>query len=99
MLRRIILLIVIFYFLALFQSSLFPYFGILGFVANLTLLSVILINIFIHDTYFGLFSAVIGGFFWDVFSSQFFGYHVLILLLIASLIQIILKKYVRTSLV
>ena len=99
MFKKIILLIIVFYFLALFQSSFFAHFGILGFVANLTLLSVILINVFITDTYFGLFSAVIGGFFWDVFSSQFFGYHVLILLLIASLIQVILKKYVRTSLI
>jgi cell shape-determining protein MreD len=46
-----------------------------------------------------LFSAVIGGFFWDVFSSQFLGFHVILLLLVAVFIQLILKKYVRSSVI
>ncbi|MDD3399960.1 MAG: hypothetical protein PHF07_02905 [Candidatus Pacebacteria bacterium] len=99
MFLRIILLIAAFYFLAIFQSAFLVHFGIFGFIANLILLTVVLINLFIRDSYFGLFSAVIGGFFWDVFSSQFLGFHVILLLLVAVFIQLILKKYVRSSVI
>jgi len=99
MFLRAILLIIAFYFLAIFQSAFLVHFGIFGFIANLIVLTVALINLFIPDSYFGLFSAVIGGFFWDVFSSQFLGFHVLLLLLAAAFIQLILKKYVRSPLI
>ena len=43
----------------------------------------------------GLFGAFFGGFFLDIFSENFIGFWVLILLAIAVFIKFILRKYVR----
>jgi rod shape-determining protein MreD len=97
MFKKIIILIPVFYLLAVLHASFFAHFGIFGSIFNLIGLLVILINVFIPEAYFGIISAIIGGFFWDIFSANFLGYHVLILLLIAIFIQLIIKKYVRAS--
>jgi len=39
--------------------------------------------------------AFTGGFFLDVFSSQFIGFNIAIAIIIAILIKLVLKKYVR----
>lgn len=90
-----VLLIIFFYFLALFQVSFFNHFYIRGFNFNLILLFVVLINLFFLDIHFGFLSALAGGFFWDVFSSQFFGYHILILIIASAFIHFVLRKYIR----
>ncbi len=95
MVWRTVLLMIVFYFLALFQSSFFIHFAFFGFTLNLILILVILITLFFADLSFGLASAVAGGFFWDVFSQQPFGWHVLILLASALFIHFVFKKYVR----
>lgn len=97
MIRKILTLTLFFYILALLQTSFLVHFNIFGVVPNLILISVILISFFTPTSKFGvgIGSAFIGGFFLDVFSSQPFGWNVLILLAISILIKIILKRHIR----
>ena len=97
-LGKIIILLIIFYGLALLQSSfLNSLFFSLGSL-NLILISVIILNISEKDQKLfslGFFSAFIGGFFLDIFSSNFFGQNTAILLGASLLIKLLLKKHVR----
>lgn len=95
MIKRILTITVFFYLLALLQTSLFTHFRIGGFIPNLILISVILINIFERpQKNTGLFAGFIGGFLLDIFSSNFIGFYTLILLAAAFLIKIIFRRYV-----
>jgi len=91
MIIKILLLILFFYLLALFQTTLL--FGL-----PVIIIAVILINIFYRKAGFdaGMISAFFGGFFLDIFSSGLLGIWVLIMLVISFCIQLILQKYVRT---
>lgn len=99
MIKRILILILFFYFLVLLQTSFLVHFNLflgwrIGF--SLVLISVILINLFEKlENYSGLLSAFLGGFFLDIFSENFIGLYILILLLLAIFIKFILKRYVR----
>lgn len=97
MIKRILALIILFYILALFQSSFLVHFnfflGQLGW--SLILISVILINLLERSkNCLGYFSAGIGGFFLDIFSKNFIGFYILILMGITIFIKFILKKYI-----
>ena len=93
MIKKFLLLILLFYVLVLLQTS---------FLFNLPLviIAVIIINISYKGADFdiGTASAFIGGFFLDVFSSGLLGIWVLILLAAAFIIQLVSKKYVRATL-
>jgi len=83
------------YILTLLQTSFFPHFP-LGHLLNFVLILVIVINLFeAQKGKLGLFGAFFGGFFLDIFSENFIGFWVLILLAIAVFIKFILRKYVR----
>jgi rod shape-determining protein MreD len=104
--KKILILIPVFYILALFQTSFLIHFNIFlggdffGWILNLVLIAVILITVFENpEKSTGIFSAFIGGFFLDIFSENFIGFHVLILLTLVFLIKFIFKKYVRTPLI
>ncbi|KPJ56416.1 hypothetical protein AMJ49_04900 [Parcubacteria bacterium DG_74_2] len=98
MIRKLAIIILFFYVLALLQTSFLVNFGINGMIPNLILISVILINIFEKpEKKYGIFSAFIGGFFLDIFSERFIGFEILILTAIACFIKLILKKYVRVQ--
>jgi cell shape-determining protein MreD len=92
MIKKFLLLILFFYSLILIQTTLL--FGL-----PLIIIAVVLINIFQRsaDCHTGMVSAFIGGFFLDIFSFGILGTWVLILLAVSFCIQLILKKYVRTS--
>ncbi len=93
---KILISIIVFYFLVLIQTSFLVHFNILGIVPNLVLISVVLWNLFEKSkNYFGLYAAFIGGFFLDIFSSRFIGFYVLILFALAIFIKLIFKRYVR----
>ena len=73
MLKTVILLVLIFYILALAQASFLVHFQIFGMVLNVSLLLIVLINIFESpQKYVGLYSSLISGFFLDIFSTQIF---------------------------
>ncbi|MFH1656976.1 MAG: hypothetical protein ABH919_00715 [bacterium] len=46
-------------------------------------------------TFYEFGPAIIGGFFWDIFSDCFLGFHVLILLAIVISIRFVFKNYIR----
>jgi rod shape-determining protein MreD len=99
MIKKLLIFIPLFYFLALFQTSFLVNFKLFGLVPNLVLIAVVLINIFEKPRdYSGLGAGFAAGFFLDVFSQSFFGFHVLILFSLSLFIKVILKKYVWASL-
>jgi len=93
--KKLFLLIIFFYIATLLQTSFLPHFSI-GYLLNLVLISVVLINLFEDQGgKLGLLSAFFGGFFLDIFSQFFLGFWVIILLTTAIFIKLVLRKYVR----
>ena len=93
---KVILLVLIFYILAMIQASFLVHFQIFGMVLNVSLLLVVLINIFENpQKYLGLWSALISGFFLDIFSTRLFGFWILIFFLAAIFVKLIFRKHVR----
>jgi len=96
MFKKILILIIVFYFLVLIQTSFLVHFNILGIVPNLVLISVVFWNLFEKSkNYFGLYAALIGGLFLDIFSNRFIGFYILILFTLAIFLKIVFKRYVR----
>lgn len=93
---KVLISIIVFYFLVLIQTSFLVHFTIFGTVPNIVLILVILWNLLEkRRSYFGLINAIIAGFFLDVFSNHFIGFYVLILVGLAISIKLIFKRYVR----
>ncbi|XOA43167.1 MAG: rod shape-determining protein MreD [Candidatus Nealsonbacteria bacterium] len=93
MVKKIIFLFFFFYFLTLLQTSFLARF--FSFLPNLVLITIILINLFEgQKDNLGIFAALGGGFFLDIFSEKFLGYYILISLSISLFIKLILKRYI-----
>ena len=93
--RNFLILIIFFYILILIQVSFLAHFNVFSILPRLILVAVVLINFFQKtDQFLGWSSAIMGGFYLDIFSSGLFGTQIIILLLLAILIRII-KKYLR----
>lgn len=96
MIKKIIFLIPLFYFLVLIQTSFLVHFKIFGIVPNLVLITVIFIALLEKPKEkLSITSAFIGGFFLDIFSENFIGFYLLICLTIVLFIKFILKKHVQ----
>ena len=99
MVKKISAIVIFFYILVLLQTSFLVHFNIflgqfLGY--GLILISVILLSFFVPDgSWLGIGAAFIAGFFLDIFSENFIGFHILILLGLAIFIKFILKRYVQ----
>lgn len=94
--KKLIISIIILYFLTLFQTSFLVHFSLFGIIPNVVLIFIVLWNIFERgDSTMGIYNAVIGGLFLDIFSSRFIGFNILILLLLAFILKLISNKYVR----
>jgi len=94
---KAILLASFFYVLLIIQTSFLPRF--FSFVPNLILIAVVLANLFDGQaSFFGFLASFFGGFFLDVFSVEFFGYYILICLLISIFVKFFLKKYIQPKL-
>jgi rod shape-determining protein MreD len=88
--------IIAFYFLALFQASFMPHFGIYGVIPNIVLLAIFTVNFFEkQEGKVGFLVAIFGGFFMDIFSGRFLGFYVLISLGICFFVKYILRSYIR----
>jgi len=97
MAKKFLILIIIFYLLALFEASFLIHFKKLSRVPSLILILTILLNFLEKPKKnSGIFGAFVGGFFWDIFSSRPIGFHILILIILAIFIKLILRKYVRS---
>jgi hypothetical protein len=99
MVKRIIFFAVILYVLTLFQTSFLVHFGISGFLPNVVLIAVIFVNLFSSSPKDKIISALVGGFYLDVFSLNnaggFFGFYFLVMLGLFLFLKIISEKYVR----
>jgi hypothetical protein len=98
MFRKIIFFFFFFYFLVLVQTGFSVHLNIPGVIANFVLLAVVLINIFSSSGQNRMLSALLGGFFLDVFSlgnAGFFGFYTLILACFSVILRVISEKYVR----
>lgn len=92
-------IIIFFYLLILLQTSFLVHFDILsGKLINygLVLIPVILIGLFTpQNQFYDLLAAFSAGFFLDIFSESFIGFHILILTGLVIFIRLILQKHVR----
>jgi len=99
--KKFLILTIFLYILTLFQASFLIHFKIFreeffSWALNPVFIAVILINCFApRQEWLGIALAFIGGFFLDIFSENFIGFHILILVAIAFFIQFILRKHVR----
>ncbi len=88
MLRKIIFLVIVSYILVLLQSSFLIHFNILGAIPNFILILVFLLNFFEEpNEHWGIFGAVIGGFFLDIFSTSFLGSSIICLIIMSFFIK------------
>ena len=92
MVKRILFLVLIFYALALLQTSFFIPFGKLSPI----LFFIIFLSIFERpEGNIGPVSGIIGGFFLDVFSGKPFGFYLFSLFALSLLIKLISRRYVQ----
>lgn len=95
MIKKIVIFTLFFYLLVLLQTSFFPHF--FKIFPNLILISIVFINFFEKIKNFsGIYFAFLGGFFLDIFSERFFGFWILISLILAIFIKFFIKKYIQT---
>ncbi len=97
---KILIIFFSLYFLVLLQTSFFVHFGAAVLIPNLIFIAVLFLSFFENilvskQEFYSFWAAIAGGFFLDVFSSQFIGFHILILLGIVIFIKAIFKRYVR----
>lgn len=91
---KILFLFFVFYTLAILQTGFFAYFTIKGITVNFIFLLAVVFNILERpEKKTGIFTAFLGGFFLDVFSSFWFGFNTILLVLVALTIKLIFKKY------
>lgn len=98
--RKLLLATLLFYVLALFQSSFLAPLGLGGIFPNLILVAVLLFNILEPpQKYFGKMAGLIGGFFLDVFSALPLGTGVLTLGLLALMLKRVAPPFKRINLI
>lgn len=99
MVKKIVFLLIIFYFLILLQTSFLVHFSFWGIVPNLVFIALIFINLFEKpEKKLGIIAGLLGGFYLDIFSLSFqgfFGFYTLISLATSLFIKFILRKHVR----
>lgn len=94
--RQTFIIIFLFYFFTLLQSSFLIHFVVRGILPNFVFILIILLNLLEKpQNSSGLLAAFFGGFFLDIFSTFPLGTQTLIFTGIAIFIKVILKKYIR----
>ena len=94
--KKIISMFVLFYFLALLQTSFFVHWFPNGMVPNLIAVIAVVLSIFEHPrSNAGLWAALSGGFFLDLFSEKPMGFWIALLLGISFALKIMFEYYVR----
>jgi len=96
MIKKILLSIILLYFLTLLETSFFAHFNFLKWFPYTIFLVIIVYNIIESSKkYFGIWLSVIGGFFLDIFSTSFIGFNILILLALSLFLKFLFRRYVR----
>ncbi len=92
------MLILIFYMLALLQTSFLVHFDIFGIVPNFIMIAIVLINFFEKpEKKLGIIAGFFGGIFLDIFSGGYLGFYTLILLAVSFFLKYILRSYISLS--
>lgn len=82
--------------MALFQTSFLVHFSVWGMIPNLILVLIFFWILFEDpESSFGVYNAFVAGLFLDIFSSHLIGFNILILVVLATILKLILNKYVR----
>jgi len=93
MIKKVVSIVFLLYLLAMLQTSFFVHF--FDYIPNLILIVIILVNLFEkEESYFGVFTAFVGGFYLDIFSGRFFGLYFLLSFLISLFIKLVIKDYI-----
>jgi len=94
--KKAILAFIIFGFLVLLETSFFVHFKFLNtFSFIFILIILVLINLFEKEKEtLGIYSALIGGFFLDLFSEKIFGFWLILCFLISFFVKFFVKRYV-----
>ncbi len=96
MIKKVLISIIILYFLALLETSFFVHFNLFKWIPNTLLLYIIIFNIFENPKkYGGIYASFIAGFFLDIFSSGFIGFHIIIYLAVALFLKFVFRHYVK----
>jgi rod shape-determining protein MreD len=91
---KIVALLIVIYYLFLFEMSFLPFFTFFSF----SILLIFLINIFENPKgRMGLFSAFFLGLMMDLYSAHYIGLMALGFLILSLLLKLILSRYVRTE--
>ena len=93
---KLLLTIICFYFLILFQTSFLAHFDIFNIITHIGLVIVLILFFCRKEADMSsIVLAICAGLFLDIFSDKFIGFYVLILCVSIILINLILQKYVR----
>ena len=96
--KKLLFFSVFLYILAVLQTGLFAHFAIKWFTINFIMIFCAIFNILEDPRKNGGFwLAIIGGFFLDIFSTNFLGFHIIFLMLLALLTKIFLRRYFNLS--
>ncbi len=100
--KKIVISVLILYILVLLQTSFLVHFNLFGFIPNFVIILVFFWNLLEKEKKFfslGFFSAIIGGFLLDIFSSRIIGFYIFILVGVAIFIKLIIRKHVRIPII
>jgi hypothetical protein len=99
MVKKVLLIIFIFYFLVLIETSFLIHFNFSKIIPNLVFVFIIIMNFFNFPLWQKIFFAIIGGLYLDIFSLSapfnFFGFYTVALVMGCFVLGLFLKKYVR----
>ena len=98
MVKTAIFLFIFLFFLVLAQASFLSHFSFKGISPNLFILTIILICLFSKKRDLAFASALIGGFYLDIYSfgkTGFFGFYTLTMLGLAFFLRLVIRKYVQ----
>ena len=95
--KKLLFFTFLFYFLILLQESFFIHF--FSYFPNIVLIGICLVNLFEErKDNLGIYLSLTGGFLLDVFSENFFGFYITILLLMSFFVKIVFKSYIQFNL-
>ena len=97
MIKKILISVIILYFLALLETSFFVHFNIFKWIPNTLLLYVIIFNILESPKrYKGIYISFAAGLLLDIFSSGFIGFYIAVCLIVSLFLKFLFSHYVKT---
>ena len=95
---RLLILFLLFGFLAILQTSFLAHFNIMGATLNLVFILFFLVVFFEESQKYiqGIFSAITAGFFLDILSSSYFGVTIVLLLIVTFILKYLLSLLKKT---